>query len=396
MRESATIVSFGLLLVAGLGGCQPQGSQPLSHTVATQAAAGTTTVAVTAVEPWADVEDELAPAFKLADGDAALNRVLPTTEVIQQKVLDHLGFGLSVGLPTESFSQVEKVTQASGQAAPARSEETTRTTQSGTATPQPVDPGSRTAAALALADLPTSGPTLDPFLQYQTALALFQEVKELNRYIRAAAMRYCFEPYLLRMQVGVTPYGRRQPYDVYTRVSFFPGELDALTLGQQAADTISDAAPKPLSARSFAQGRLADGGQDPCDAFARSNPRIVPLLVTDNLELTRQQRTQDAVRQLKLALTAAYQGVAADATLQRLAEALEAVGGNSLNSLTSVTRLTDNTVQARLGAANDPSIDSKYGRSMVPRNYNISLLLLVPKAVARQSLPRVLLGRVLN
>jgi hypothetical protein len=371
VRGAATATALVLVLV--LGACNPS-RDTMPNLVESQAAAGTATIAVTAVEPWADVEDEMSPAFKLADGDAALSKVLPVTAVIQERILDYLGFGLSVGLPTETFTRTERAEKADDQPRTVDSKTVERTTTGGTATPQPVDPGARAAAALPLADLLSTGATLDPVLQYQTALALFQEVRTLNRYVRAAAMRYCFEPYVVRLQIGVTPYAKRQPYDVLTRVGFFPADIDRGPL---------------LGEGPRADRNRPETTKNPCDFFSRDNPRIVPLLVTDNLELTRQQRTQDVVRQLRLALTGAVQGVAADANLQRLTDALEAVAGNSLNSITSVTRLSDNTVQARFGAVNDPSVDTDWGRSMVPRNYNVTLLMLVPRSIAENELPRV-------
>ena len=43
----------------------------------------------------------------------------------------------------------------------------------------------------------------------------------LNHYVDSAALRHNFLPYLVRLQIAVTPTVAREPYDVLSRISFF-------------------------------------------------------------------------------------------------------------------------------------------------------------------------------
>ena len=126
--------------------------------------------------------------------------------------------GLSVGLPSQTFTNTDKLTQAAGQA-PAEEQTKTRTEQSGTAPEQKIDAiTGRQASALPITEAALKP---DPVLQYQTAAALFQEVALLNHYVDSAALRHNFLPYLVRLQIAVTPTVAREPYDVLSRISFF-------------------------------------------------------------------------------------------------------------------------------------------------------------------------------
>lgn len=324
----------------------------------TQAEAGAVTVSVTSVEPWADVADRLMPDFTLT-ADNAATKVLPVTQQAVTKTLDALGVQVAANLPTATRSVTETTdTNAAGEATRTRNEQ-----QKEEAGKPPTDLGSELSRSLkdmtvGLAD--SLSYQQDPILQYQTASALYQEVQLLRSYLKAAALQSCFTPYLVRLQIGVVPYARRQPYDVYHRVSFFVGDED----GQ-------------------ATSRASSGSVDPCADRAGHLPRIVPLVVTDNLEVSREQQAQQVARQLGLALSGTVANAAVAGELNRLTESLNAIAGQSLNSVTSVTRVNDSTFLARFGAVNDASV-LKVGRAMVPRNYNISVVVLVPDVEARK------------
>jgi hypothetical protein len=58
-------------------------------------------------------------------------------------------------------------------------------------------------------------------LRYSVATALFQEVNLLNRYVKDAARRRHYDPYVVRMQITLLPRAHREPYDAYTTVAFF-------------------------------------------------------------------------------------------------------------------------------------------------------------------------------
>lgn len=350
--------------------CSPDTSRIDAHTVRTQAEAGSVTVSVTSVEPWADVAERLQPNFKLATGDDALSKTLPITQQALTRTLDALSAQAQIGLPSTTRTVTENTnTDAAGKTTQTRTEE------------QKEAPGEAPKAAAELLQRSLKDMTdglaasfdygKDPVLQYQTATALFQEVQLLNSYLNSAALQSCFTPYLVRLQIGVTPYARRQPYDVYQRVSFFVGEDEAPT-SSAAASIVPSSVPAPQSAQ-----------HDRCETFKGHQPRVVPLVVTDNLELSREHQAQQVSRQLGLALSGIVSNVALASQINRLTESLNAIEGNSLNSLTSVTRVNDSTFMTRLGAANDASVKD-YGRAMVARNYNVTVVVLVPDPVAKQ------------
>lgn len=356
-----------------LAACSPDTSRIDAHTVRTQAEAGSVTVSVTSVEPWADVAERLQPNFKLATGDDALSKTLPITQQALTRTLDALSAQAQIGLPSTTRTVTENTnTDAAGKTTQTRTEE------------QKEAPGEAPKAAAELLQRSLKDMTdglaasfeygKDPVLQYQTATALFQEVQLLNSYLNSAALQSCFTPYLVRLQIGVTPYARRQPYDVYQRVSFFVGE-DEVVASSAAASIVPSSVPASQSAQ-----------HDRCETFKGHQPRVVPLVVTDNLELSREHQAQQVSRQLGLALSGIVSNVALAGQINRLTESLDAIEGNSLNSLTSVTRVNDSTFMTRLGAANDASVKD-YGRAMVARNYNVTVVVLVPDSVARKERP---------
>lgn len=370
MRKSTKIFSSCAAVVV-LTACGDQNIRRFdAHFPTSQTEAGSVTVSVVSVEHWYDVVGALSPNFQLT-GDQALGKSLPVTAALQEKLLSSLIGGVSVALPTAVQTSTSELVKAADQADAAETSSVKRTETSG----QPPTLGgvseTRKAADLpgfdSFKDLLTEGIETNPLLQYQTAVALFQEVKLLNRYVEKAAGRHGFIPYLVRLQIGVTPYAYRQPYDVYARIGFFNG-----------------ASPK-----------TACRGNKPyenCEDLAGHMPEIVPLVVTDDIELNRQSRAAQAVRQLQAALSGTVQGIGLAGQLQTLNDQLQANAGSGLNSVSTVTRLANNTIQARFGAVNDPTIQGctlrlDFGcrgidRSMVNRNYSVSLLLLVPRPLA--------------
>jgi hypothetical protein len=370
MRKSTKIFSICTATVA-LTACGDQNIRRYyAHFPASQTEAGSVTVSVVSVEHWYDVVGTLSPNFQLT-GDQALGKSLPVTAALQEKLLSSLIGGVSVALPTAVQTSTSELVKAADQADAAETSSVKRTETSG----EPPTLGgvseTRKAADLpgfdSFKDLLTEGIETNPLLQYQTAVALFQEVKLLNRYVEKAAGRHGFIPYLVRLQIGVTPYAYRQPYDVYARIGFFNGASPKTACQEK----------KPY---------------ENCEDLAGHMPEIVPLVVTDDIELSRQSRAAQAVRQLQAALSGTVQGVGLAGQLQTLNDQLQANAGSGLNSVSTVTRLANNTIQARFGAVIDPTIQGctlrlDFGcrgidRSMVNRNYSVSLLLLVPRPLA--------------
>ncbi|HYA40440.1 MAG TPA: hypothetical protein VEF34_04010 [Syntrophobacteraceae bacterium] len=294
-------------------------------------------VAVLSVAPWNDYVQALQPSFDLTPSDA-LNISLPSTMAMEEKVLDAIGSRFKVALPQIS---------------------TTGSTTAGDTSKiafEPSPAGSRTAAGLP----PTaevSQPTgVDQLLKYWAATAIYQEVQMLNRYVKDAAVHEGYTPYLVRLQVSLMPRMQDQPLDAYTTISFFP-DLP-----------------------------LPGGPKNPTETAATypdevSGIRIIPLVVTDDVEMAIHNHSLDRLREFALALSAAVRGVGATGDFQRMYERLQTVKGQDLNSTFMVARVTGNTIRCRFGAHFQS--ESKY--AMTAQTHPVTLVVLVPKCRARNA-----------
>lgn len=314
------------------GCCMAQKATTPLHEVDSQYKAGSTNVAVTYVEPWDTVASTLKPDFNIS-GEAALSKVIPQTTTALNRVLNAMSGSLDIGL--------SGTTTASG-VAPT----TNQITSAGNAK----DVGS--------ADVTGKDIVQEPVLQYTAALALFQEVQLLNRYVLGAPSRLGYVPYLVRLQVTLIPYARNEPYDSYSNISFFVKhnieELNKL---------------------------IHDGKQI-------EQPFVIPLVATDSLEGTLMSTTNETVRQFALALGGVVQNAQAKTELQKLADELRSSKGTDLNSLQTIGRSNDNSIQVRLGAKRSPIGDGAY--VMVPSTHNITLLLLAPKGEVSSDIPQAI------
>ena len=269
-----------------------------------------------------DYRDLLSPKFEEITAEQALDKVLPTTSVTEQKILDALGVSLALGLQRKG------------------GEEAT--------VPENFD---KTGLSKLLERSPGAGDSTkkldtDPFLRYQAAMALFQEVRLLNNQIKAAALRDKMKAYIVRLQFNVVPYARNRPYDLYTTLSFFP-----LTRSKNA-----------------------------------DRVRILPLLVTDNLESESASRSLDTIRQLSLAINALWSGEALGGGLTNKQQQIEDIFARNTNSLLTIGQVSANTARVRIGAARQAT--SKY--AMIPRNHHVTLLMMVPEEMAEEDKNNIL------
>jgi hypothetical protein len=191
--------------------------------------------------------------------------------------------------------------------------------------------------------------------QYQAATALYQEVQLLSRYVRHAAIRTGYQPYVVRMQVTLMPRARHQPYDAYATVSFFwTGENRSA----------------PVTVR---------GGDDPAEAAVADlpevGPQVLPLLVTDNLEAGIAARDVASGRAFSLGGGGATGAIGLDAAQGRREEA----EGLDLNSILTVARVSDNTLRVRLGAMQQGT--TRF--AMVPRTHSITVLVMLPPSAPK-------------
>jgi hypothetical protein len=337
-----------------LGGCATKAPPSRLKHFESQHQAGTTDAAVIYVEPWDVVAPALSPDFQLNE-DKALERVVPTTTAELNRFLDALSVKFGLGLPSSSVASTETKSQKTGEA-PTSQLDTTRKTEPGKAPEIPKNAYDQDYRAGKLPGTAVLSKDIaqEPLLHYKAALALYQEVKMLNRYVLGAARRGNYEPYLVRMQLTLMPFARNSPYDVYFNISFFVSP-DATTSG------------------SFPIPKKEPASQEDLPLL----PVVIPLVVTDALEGSLTSTTTDIIRQLALSLGGTVGNVGVAFGSESLRDDLRSITGRDLNSVLTIGRLGDNGVKVRLGAVKSPIEPGAY--VMVPRTHNVTVLLMVPK-----------------
>lgn len=313
LLANTTSYVFAAITLLMLAACNSDETRV--HTVTSQDKAGTVTVAVTLIAPWEDYADALTPHFDLKPA-GALTEVMRTSSVISHSL------SRRVEVEAELRRGLAKQQNATESAKPPAQEKATTRAEPSPATEPPAESGKEPAVAA----------ISDPILRYTAATALFQEVQFLNRYLRDAALNRKWRSYVVRLQINVAPFARDQPYDVYCYISFF---ADAPTRGKKPGNT-------PVE--------------------------VIPLLVTDSIEAALETRNLELTQRYAAALgLPPASGALASTQHER-----EASQGGTLNSLLTIGRFSDNTLQVRLGAARR---DQAF--VMLPRNHNVTAVLAI-------------------
>lgn len=351
-------------LPAVVGSCHLFAKGPTQNRAANQEEVGSTQIAVLAVKRLDEYREELQPTFAMRDGDAARAEVIPETARFQESVRDALGVQLAAALPTEIGSTTETITSGTAQP-PVVEKEKVTVSGSGDPASTPNAPGAPTDHYDRL-KLPTNffdtALRRDPMLEYLAATALYQEVKLLNTYVRDASIGDGYQAYIVRLQVAVQPRRRNQPYDTYVTFSFFLKDEDVGVAAKDAPDDSHLA----LQAKVLESFRTPSIQQNPV--------RILPLLVTDNLESALVSRSSQVAREIGLAVLGTIGTVGAEAGVVQAYEELSSQLTQDLNSLFMISRVSDNTVQVRLGASHVGA--DAY--SMTARTHNVTLLVMMP------------------
>jgi hypothetical protein len=297
--------------------------------------------------------------------------------------------------------------------------------------------GTQTAAGLPGASVLSTKLGLDPMMRLTVAKALYQEAALINQEIKHAALDPdAYTSFLVRIQVTVLPSQRDEPYDAYSSISFFHGDFDSsqtsyspllyqpndplLAHLRTGADNLetdvleSTDVGKPSSAALRARAAFLDKveatnslGREairqlridldkiPLQSTAEleaavderllasllkgtvvtPTPRILPLLVTDDIVAALQSRSTEKIAQFGLALSALFNGVGVGADLQKTSDKLRSSLGRDFNSTFTVARSSDNTMLVRFGALQQAA--ATY--TMIPQSHYVSLVLLVPK-----------------
>lgn len=334
-RKISQLLSLSMLVV--ITGC-PSISPPKS-----QEEVGSVNVSVTLVAPWEEYVGTLTPNFTLSATDA-VNKVIPRTGILEEKILDALGVSARVGFPQTSESFTKAINAKTIKTDSEQTKETTTTTEDTSVKKEPGKlpdaPSKAQGADKGVKDLPgapaDSGKGLhnDPMLEYTAATALYQEVQLLNRYVTDAALRHGMDAYIVRLQIGIVPFRRNLGYDFYTKIGFFPKTA----------------------------------------THEHKEAYVLPLLVTDNLEGALASRAQDTIRQLSLAVSFMKAGIVGTVGGDRLKEVLESEMFTEVNSLFTIGRVTNNTLAARFGALRQ----GKSSYSVLPRTHNVTVVVMVP------------------
>jgi len=198
-------------------------------------------------------------------------------------------------------------------------------------------------------------------LRYQMATSLYQEVKLLNRYIKDAAIRQGYTPYVIRLQITSMPKMRNLPYDAYVTLGFFNHEMTRLK-----ADT-SECNIKESNASEAIK----------CEHFKL--PVVIPLFATDSIENTASSATLGAIKDIGFAVNA-LGNTAAGVNLGKISEDIQTALGRDTNSLFTVGRLSDNTVKVRMGALQQ--ISSNF--ALVPKTETVTLLVMIDSVLAKK------------
>ncbi|MCA1990020.1 MAG: hypothetical protein LDL07_12900, partial [Desulfarculus sp.] len=241
-------------------------------------------------------------------------------------------------------------------------------------------------------------------LEYQLANALYQEVQILNNYVRYAARSKGYEAFLVRLQVSIMPLAHDMPYDTYVNIGFMtePEHLrKVMTRDLESTSEINRKFRDRLCAQVSQQGNdrqqyldrickesvpvvkrtdpmfsINCQGDERCQD-GNDSPKAIPLLVTDSLEAAQTLTSAKLLMQAAAAVKRSFEGDAVGAELGAALDKERTKARKDLTSTMTVTRVWDNFLRARFGAVRTD--EKTY--AMVPRNHNISILLLVPKCM---------------
>lgn len=327
----------------------------------TQEEAGTVHVAVQSIAKFDDAyTDQLQPHFDLTS-EQALNAI-SQTQVAEMERMRALLAELNLAGRKRTVTSERTLTKG---------EVTTETKTEKTEAPDletvPAAPGAKTLTNTAPDVTTTEKVQLDQSLRYRAAAALIQEIALFNRYVRDAAVSRGTIPYVVRLLVTVNPSARREPYDVYTTISFFSGgEPDYDT---EAAELLSYSAYKGGTIAGISTDLRRILAADSCERAVE----VIPLFVTDNLESSLNSSANERTIEGSGGASGFFANFAAALGLRGQAIDRDRSLGRGINGLTTISRLGDNTIMARLGAA---SANNQY--EMVARTYNVTLLALVP------------------
>lgn len=352
------------LVVFSLTACS---LRPPMKRFSTQEEAGTVHVAVQSIARFDDAyTDQLQPHFELTS-EQALSAISQTQISEMERLRALLA---EINLAGQKRTVTSERTLDKGEVT---KETTTEKTDPPDLSTTGAEPAAKTLTNTAPAVIAGRSVELDQSLRYRAAAALIQEIALFNRYVRDAAVSRGTIPYVVRLLVTVNPAARREPYDVYTTISFF---------SSAKPDLRSEAAE--LSSYSAWRGQTIDAAEDALKSTIDTNAceravEVIPLFVTDNLESSLNSAANERHLDGSGGASGFFANFAATLGLRAQAVDRDRSVAQGLNGLTTISRLGNNTILARLGAA---TANNQY--EMVARTYNVTLLALIPTTASLQ------------
>ena len=347
LRLMAVVFLF-VFSMSTAAGCETTGKK--AKLPEFQQDAATVTVSVMPPIPFAEVADQLSPKIDLTF-EKALEEAVQTSTSSNTLVRDMFSAALQAGM-----------TDAKGGIAGVEEKAAIPETGGG-------DAAAGTGSA--------SG--VPAIIKYSSAVALYQEIKLLENYVKQALKMKHYTAYVLRVPITVFPAQRDLPLDVYSTLSFFVTNVSDKNADSEGAD--SQAVPLDVKNRTIDFPAPDDGAQvmeDAGDEKARITlPLVLPLMVTDHLEKEAYDSRSQILREYGLSLLLMFENLGVGGGFKKAREAFEHFVGNDYNTLQSLGRLSDNTILARFGAVRNPAVKDG-GYEMLARTHTASFLLLIP------------------
>ncbi|MFT4067145.1 hypothetical protein [Paraburkholderia sp.] len=338
------------------------------HIPSSQQEAASVHVAVLSAGRWSEYESVLQPNMSVTI-EQAENMALPVTSNYVRNVYDAFNGKLKVGWGKTNNVNGDGGDDQTGAAAPASGASSTDAgggggkggkksgkdskggaagaSEASAASPASAANGASAPAAASASDVgnaPIPSIESNPLLQHELALSIYQEMQILSRYLKDAAFKADWEPYVVRAQISVSPYAHYQPFDVYVDMGLF---ATCMTKHEQ---------PKSPTNAAIA----------------------IPLLVTDSIEAQQASNTVQLARDLALGLGGNIGNVALQGDMEKITKNLQSILGMDYNSLYMVSRVTDSIMQVRFGAP--ANAQSQYSMSTV--THNVTLVVLTPRCKA--------------
>jgi len=310
-------------------------------------------VTATNVIKWSEIASELQSVqFTLSPSDL-LDKAVTTTSSTSNAYRDALIATVAATLAGQSVTK-SRDTSVDATGAVTR----TSSDQRSTTTPSIPDAAGTIQTSL-VKDDSLGGSGVEAQANIELAGALAETMAIVNKRVTGLAVARGYRPYFVALQVALIPARHGYPYDTTVRLSFSLDTDDASAAAREQSCLVDD-----------------DNMVAPASAASDSPVVVLPLLVMDSVESTREVDLVEIARQLGSNIGGSTGIFGGSAQLERTLEKINQSEALRLNSLFSVTKAGPSCIRLRLGA-------NRFGNAfeMVPRNRMLSLVVLVPEKI---------------